>query len=131
MKHTKSDPQEKAAHFTDSEEATILAALRYWQDGIDDAEDNIHSGFCDYFAESAALTGDEIDTLCESLNCEIPDPETAAELARLKASNAELVKALTACQHSASSALSYVELRGANLKIIQDTARVALAANAS
>lgn len=47
--------------------ATILAALRLWQADIDPNE--IPVDFADFFADHPALSADEIDELCESLNC--------------------------------------------------------------
>jgi hypothetical protein len=46
--------------------ATVLAALRYWQNDLDD--EGITEGFADYFIEHTRLTAEEIDNLCEQLN---------------------------------------------------------------
>lgn len=51
---------------TSRELATVLAALRYWQqDSIEQAEGPMQ----EYFDEHTPLTPDEIDRLCEELNC--------------------------------------------------------------
>jgi hypothetical protein len=49
---------------TDRELATVLAALRYWQDELDANED---VPIPEHFAEHAPLTAEEIDGLCERL----------------------------------------------------------------
>jgi hypothetical protein len=49
---------------TDSELATILSALRYFQANLDDGKEACE----DHFKDAPALTYDEIDALCESLN---------------------------------------------------------------
>jgi len=49
--------------------ATVLAALRYWQQDL--LADRDHDGegpISDFFAEHEPLSADEIDTLCEYLN---------------------------------------------------------------
>jgi hypothetical protein len=56
---------------TDREVHTILASLRYWQ--IDRQAESRHNACLDDIATKGdkidALTNDEIDTLCEELNC--------------------------------------------------------------
>ena len=54
-------------HLTDRELATVLAALRYWQQ---DLADNDDGPICpDHFTDTITpLTVDEIDDLCERLN---------------------------------------------------------------
>jgi hypothetical protein len=49
----------------DRELATVLAALRYWQQDL--AEND--SPISEHFAEHTPLTVEEIDDLCERLNC--------------------------------------------------------------
>ena len=58
--------QDPAVPFTDRELATILAALRYWQQ---DLTANEEGPICDHFTEHSPLTVDEIDDLCERINC--------------------------------------------------------------
>lgn len=54
----------KLHNLTDTELATVLAALRYWQqDTPMDLSDYEHFDECD------PLDSDEIDELCERLNC--------------------------------------------------------------
>lgn len=53
---------------TDKELATVLAALRYWQDDLE--ENNGHPAILEYFEEVDPLSVDEIDELCEKLNTE-------------------------------------------------------------
>jgi hypothetical protein len=48
--------------------ATVLAALRYWQQ---DLETNEEPPICEHFKDGETpLTPEEIDTLCERLNCQ-------------------------------------------------------------
>ena len=54
---------------TDKQTATVLAALRYWQDYGQDAP-----GRSDFFADHPPLTEPEIDELCEALNAGQPVP---------------------------------------------------------
>ena len=54
------------AIFSDQELATMLAALRYWQNDLDDP--SIASEFLDHFVDHPPLTAEEIDDLCEKLN---------------------------------------------------------------
>jgi hypothetical protein len=55
---------------TSRELATVLAALRYWQNDLDDDPEMFEnlpgSG---HFEQETPLNGDEIDRLCEELNC--------------------------------------------------------------
>ena len=61
---------------TDKQIATILAALRYWQEEFAPEKDNeyaspmdyIPAKFHDHFAEVEPLTEPEIDQLCEDIN---------------------------------------------------------------
>ena len=55
-----------AVSFTDRELATILAALRYWQQ---DLAANEEGPISEHFNEHTPLTVDEIDDLCERINC--------------------------------------------------------------
>ena len=50
---------------SDRELATVLAALRYWQDEMAPYEDGSTS---EHFQEVTPLTTKEIDDLCERLN---------------------------------------------------------------
>lgn len=50
---------------TDRELATILAALRYWQQ---DLAENPDGPISEHFEEATPLTVEEIDELCERLN---------------------------------------------------------------
>jgi len=56
------------AQFTDRELATVLAALRYWQQDLSENDGPIS----EHLDEHAPLTVVEIDDLCERLNCGIP-----------------------------------------------------------
>jgi hypothetical protein len=49
----------------DRELATVLAALRYWQQDLAENDGPI----CEHFDEHTPLTVEEIDDLCERLNC--------------------------------------------------------------
>ncbi len=51
----------------DYEKATVLAALRYWQKYVD--PDEVPEDFEGFFRDFEPLTDDEIDELCERLNC--------------------------------------------------------------
>jgi hypothetical protein len=58
---------------TERELATVLAALRYWQQDLADNEDEGPISQ-EHFTETVTpLTVDEIDQLCERLNCS-PSP---------------------------------------------------------
>lgn len=46
--------------------ATVLAALRYWQNDLDDQ--SLTEGFADHFTEYSRLDATEVDVLCEQLN---------------------------------------------------------------
>ena len=50
---------------TERELATVLAALRYWQQDLAENEGPIS----EHFAEVTPLSVEEIDDLCERLNC--------------------------------------------------------------
>jgi hypothetical protein len=50
---------------TDRELATVLAALRYWQQDLAENDDGPIS---DHFIDHTPLTVEEIDDLCERLN---------------------------------------------------------------
>lgn len=52
---------------TNQELATVLAALRYWQQDLEANEAPPISE--EYFADCEPLTSEEIDELCERLNC--------------------------------------------------------------
>lgn len=56
----------KARTLTDREIGTILAALRYWQQ---DLEANDDPPISEHFEDVRPLTADEVDDLCERLNC--------------------------------------------------------------
>lgn len=59
--------------------ATVLAALRLWQAGLPlDFEGD--AGRTGHFEEHAPLTPDEIDKLCERINCEVSSTEESEEL---------------------------------------------------
>lgn len=51
---------------TKIETATILAALRYWQANFDD---EVVDFFSDHFHSTPPLNNEEIDDLCDKLNC--------------------------------------------------------------
>lgn len=51
---------------TKRETATLLAALRYWQANFDD---EVVEFFTDYFQDMSPLNEEEIDNLCDKLNC--------------------------------------------------------------
>ena len=58
--------------------AMVLAALRYWQ--VDVASYNPPDfPMKEHFTEAAPLSNEEIDELCEAINCD-PDPATIAAL---------------------------------------------------
>ncbi len=46
--------------------ATILAALRYWQEN--QADSRLLGVYAEHFADTTALTAEEINCLCEKLN---------------------------------------------------------------
>jgi len=57
-----------AASLTDRELATVLAALRYWQQDL--AANDGAVPISDHFEDGVApLTVEQIDDLCERLNC--------------------------------------------------------------
>lgn len=51
---------------TKRETATLLAALRYWQANFDD---EVVEFFSDHFHSTPPLNDEEIDNLCDKLNC--------------------------------------------------------------
>jgi len=51
--------------------ATVLAALRYWQQDLEANDASPISG--EFFADCEPLTSEEIDSLCERLNTESPE----------------------------------------------------------
>ena len=55
---------------TDRELATVLASLRYWQQ---DLAENDDSPISEHFIAESPLTVEEIDDLCERLNCQHTD----------------------------------------------------------
>ena len=56
------------ARLSDRELATVLAALRYWQQDLADNEEE--GPICqEHFEEVTPLSVAEIDELCERLNC--------------------------------------------------------------
>ena len=61
---------------TKKELATVLAALRYWQQDLEANDDPPISG--EHFAECEPLTSAEIDALCERLNAQSAEPATRA-----------------------------------------------------
>jgi hypothetical protein len=50
------------------EVATILAALRYWQGDTDEDE---RDGYDHFEDDITPLDDDEIDALCETINCRV------------------------------------------------------------
>lgn len=54
-------------NLSDSERATVLAALRYWQDEMCP---HGAAAYPEHFEEATPLTAGEIDALCERLNTE-------------------------------------------------------------
>ena len=61
----------RGVSLSSEETATILAALRYWQDRISQNQDEVseaRSLMPEQFAEHGPMTSNEIDTLCEGLN---------------------------------------------------------------
>lgn len=51
---------------TKKEAATLLAALRYWQANFDD---EVAQFFSDHFHDTPPLDEEEIDNLCDKINC--------------------------------------------------------------
>lgn len=51
---------------TKKEAATLLAALRYWQANFDD---EVVECFTNYFQNTSPLNDEEIDNLCDKINC--------------------------------------------------------------
>jgi hypothetical protein len=60
---------------TKRELATVLAALRYWQQDLETNDEPPISE--EFFADCAPLTSEEIDGLCERLNSETASSEAA------------------------------------------------------
>jgi hypothetical protein len=60
-------------NLTDREVATILAALRYWQQDLA-ANDEVRICQEHFDDKNTPLTVEEIDELCERINCG-PSPE--------------------------------------------------------
>lgn len=63
--------ESKKQEFTPRELQTVLAALRYWQDSMDESADAEEWGIIDtvgHFREHKPLSPDEIEELCERLN---------------------------------------------------------------
>lgn len=54
---------------SDKELASVLAAMRFWQNNVDDAEKSDELNGYGHFTAHGALTNAEIDELCERLNC--------------------------------------------------------------
>ena len=52
---------------TERQLATVLAALRHWQRDLAENDDGPIS---EHFIDHAPLTVEEIDDLCEQLNCQ-------------------------------------------------------------
>lgn len=53
---------------TEKELTTVLAALRYWQQSVEEGEE---PPIMEHFADGTEpLTDDKIDDLCERLNCD-------------------------------------------------------------
>ena len=63
-------------NLSDRELATVLAALRYWQQDLDtqDSNDEGSGPISPHFDEHEPLTSDQIDALCERLNTSASDP---------------------------------------------------------
>ena len=60
--------------FTKRETATVLAALRYWQNDLDDP--TLTAGFDGFFVGTSRLDAEEIDILAERINFDTRrDPE--------------------------------------------------------
>ncbi len=57
--------------------ATVLAALRYWQQQQKECEATIVAAF-PQFSEERPLSADEIDQLCERLNRSSESPSVAS-----------------------------------------------------
>ncbi len=63
-------------HFSDRELATVLAALRYWQQDLDAQEPNDEESgpISPHFDEHEPLSSKEVDELCQRLNTGATDP---------------------------------------------------------
>lgn len=72
--------------------ATVLAALRYFQEKHPYASD-AEICFPDYFADVSPLSMDEIDELCERLNCgEVERPAPTLTTKQRAEDNVEYVR---------------------------------------
>jgi hypothetical protein len=58
--------------FNSRELATVLAALRYWKNDLDDP--SLTEGFEEYFTDTARLSAEDIDDLCERINFDDAPP---------------------------------------------------------
>lgn len=59
-------PRDRSTRLNKRELATVLAALRYWQQDLDENEEPPISEH--FFNSITPLTSDEIDELCDRLN---------------------------------------------------------------
>lgn len=66
----------------DTERATMLAALRFWQDNIGPDEHESLAGF-GHFVDEDPLSFPEVDELCEKLNTPDPSVETQHKISLL------------------------------------------------
>ncbi len=64
--NVKPEPESLPPHFTSRELATMLHALRMYQEHSENSACAV--GLCEHFADCEPLTNEEIDTLCESIN---------------------------------------------------------------
>ena len=53
---------------TGKDTATVLAALRFWQNNVTDEEKSDELNGYGHFEEHEPLTNEEVDDLCEKLN---------------------------------------------------------------
>ena len=60
-------PCTDVVHLTDRQAATVLAALRFWQQNL--GKDGLLP-IADHFEDEKPLTSTEIDRLCERINCD-------------------------------------------------------------
>jgi hypothetical protein len=67
MKGANRNEQSMPIQLTDRELATVLAALRYWQQDLAENDGPIS----EHFADVTPLSVEEIDDLCERLNCAV------------------------------------------------------------
>ena len=61
--------------------STVLAALRVFQEGYDESTGESEYSGMSHFDDVEPLTNDQIDELCERLNCE-PSPDRMVALAK-------------------------------------------------